>query len=246
MSELVLIGTSDHFSAGGRRQAAYLVRGPSGAALIDCGQTTLAGMAALGVSRDEIDAIAVSHFHADHFGGIPSFLLATLYEDQRRKPLLVAGPAGVEERVRRAARANGHPLEDHHFRYPLRFLELRAGAPAEEIGPVSVRVFETNHSPESCPHGMLIDADARRLAYSGDTGWFDALPGIVAGAELFLCDCTQLRPDYPYHLSLEELSERRSRFDCGQLVLTHLGAEMRARGGAPGFSIADDGLVFKF
>ena len=245
MSELVLIGTSDHFSSGARRQSAYLLRAASGTALIDCGQTTLHGMAALGISRDEVDAIAVSHFHADHFGGVPSFLLATLYEDARRKPLLIAGPPGVEERIRRAARAGGHPLEDHHFRYALRFIELRAGTRATEIGPVKIQAFETRHSPESCPHGMLIDCGARRIAYSGDTGWFDALPEIVAGSEVFLCDCTQVRPDYPLHLSLHELSERRSRFDCGQFVLTHLGREMRELGGADGFAIADDGLAFK-
>ena len=245
MSELVLIGTSDHFSSGARRQSAYLLRAPSGTALIDCGQTTLHGMEALGISRDEVDAIAVSHFHADHFGGIPSFLLATLYEDERKKPLLIAGPTGVEERIRRAARANGHPLEEHRFRYALRFLELRAGTAPEEIGPLSLQVFETKHSADSCPHGMLIDCGARRIAYSGDTGWFDALPEIVAGAELFLCDCTQLRPDYPFHLSLDELAEKRARFDCGQFVLTHLGREMREISGAEGFSIADDGLAFK-
>lgn len=245
MSELVLIGTSDHFSSGGRRQSAYLLRAPSGTALLDCGQTTLHGLETLGISRDEIDAIAISHFHADHFGGIPSFLLATLYEYERKKPLLIAGPSGIEERVRRAARANGHPLEEHRFPYPLRFVELRAGMAPQPIGPVGVQVFETNHSPDSCPHGMLLDCGARRIAYSGDTGWFDALPEIVAGADLFLCDCTQVRPNYPLHLSLDELVEKRARFDCGQLVLTHLGREMRELGSAEGFAVADDGLAFK-
>ena len=79
MSELVLIGTSDHFSSGARRQSAYLLRAPSGTALIDCGQTTLHGLETLGIPLHEVDAIAVSHFHAHHFGGIPSLLRATPY-----------------------------------------------------------------------------------------------------------------------------------------------------------------------
>lgn len=244
MSELLLIGTSDAFGAGGRRQSAYLVRSAAGSLLMDCGQTTLSGLSALGVARDEVDAIAVSHFHADHFGGIPLFLLATLYEDQRRRPLVVAGPRGVEARVRHAAQALGHPLEPHHFPYPLRFIELAAGA-TQDLGVARVRTFETHHSPDACPHGMVVETGAERIAYSGDTGWFDALPKLVAGAELFLCECTQVARDYAYHLSLEELSEKRAQFDCGQLVLTHLGSEMRERGGAEGFAIADDGLAFK-
>jgi ribonuclease BN (tRNA processing enzyme) len=246
MSELLMVGTSDHFSSGGRRQAAYLLRAPSGTVLIDCGLTTLVGLAALGVARSEVDAIVLSHFHGDHFGGVPSFLLGTLdFEDRRRTLLTIAGPPGVEARVRAAARALGHALENHRFAFPLRFLELSAGAPAREIGPVRVSLFEANHAPDSCPHGMLLDDGARRLAYSGDTGWFDALPERVAGADLFLCDCTHVRPEYAYHLSLEELAARRAQFDCGQIVLTHLGREMRARRSAEGFSLADDGLAYK-
>ena len=70
--------------------------------------TTGTGLADLGIARAEIDAIVVSHFHADHFGGIPLILLAALYEDQRREPLRIAGPPGVEQRVRALARAINH------------------------------------------------------------------------------------------------------------------------------------------
>jgi ribonuclease BN (tRNA processing enzyme) len=236
-----MVGTSDHFSSGGRRQSAYLLRGASGTTLIDCGQTTLAGLAALAVPRNEIDAIVVSHFHADHFGGVPSFLLASLdFEDRRRRPLVIAGPAGVEERVRAAARATGHPLDNYRFAFPLRFVELHAGARAEQVGPARIAFFEAHHSPDSCPHGMRIVDDRVQLAYSGDTGWFDALPRHVAGSDIFLCDCTHVRPEYAYHLSLEELTQHRARFDCGQLVLTHLGRDMREHGPADAERSDDD------
>jgi len=108
-----------------------------------------------------------------------------------------------------------------------------------------VELFEVNHAPESCPHGMRIDDGARRVAYSGDTGWFEGLPRAVSGADLFLCDCTHVRPEYAYHLSLEELSAKRAQLDVGQIVLTHLGRDMREHGPAEGFSIADDGLTYK-
>ncbi len=178
-----MIGTSDAFGAGGRRQSAYLLRSASGSLLMDCGQTTLSGLATLGVPRDEVDAIAVSHFHADHFGGIPLFLLATLYQDRRSRPLVIAGPRGIEARVRLAAQALGHPLEPHRFPYALRFVELAPG-PHTDLGVARVRVFETHHSPEACPHGLVVESGAQRVAYSGDTGWFDGLPKQVVGADL--------------------------------------------------------------
>lgn len=242
--EVVLVGTSDAFGAGGRRQSAYLLRAPGGSVLVDCGQTTLTGLSALGVSRDEIDGILLSHFHADHFGGIPLLLLAALYQDRRRRPLRIAGPVGVEQRIRAAARALGHPIEDLELGFPLLFQELHAGRELE-VGPVRAGAFPTHHSPDSCPHGLRIRAGGRCIAYSGDTGWFDDLPSQVNGSDLFLCECTFLDRSFEYHLSLEEMRVRAGDFDCGRLLLTHLGAEMRSLADSGGFDLADDGDVLK-
>ena len=242
--EVVLIGTSDAFGAGGRRQSAYLLRAPTGSILVDCGQTTLTGLSAVGIPRDEIDAILVSHFHADHFGGIPLLLLAALYQDGRRHPLRIAGPPGVESRIREASRALGHPLDELRLGFPLHFQELAPSAETE-VGPVRVGAFPTHHSPDSCPHGLRIQAAGRRIAYSGDTGWFDELPAQVGGSDLFLCECTFVDRSFEYHLSLEELGARAPDFDCGRLLLTHLGAEMRSLEDPVGFDLADDGDVVK-
>jgi ribonuclease BN (tRNA processing enzyme) len=244
MSELIFIGTSDAFGAGGRRQSAYLVRGPSGGLLLDCGQTTCTGLEALGIDRGEVDTIAVSHFHGDHFGGIPMFLLASQYADARRTPIRIVGPPTTEARVRAAAEALGHPIEDKAWSYPIQFVELPTGQEVE-VGPATLRTFATHHQQDACPHGIVVDTGEHRITYSGDTGWFDTLPEQVNGSDLFLCECTQKTRGYEFHLSLEELEDKRSSFDCGRWILTHLGAEMRAMGDAGPFELADDGLVIK-
>jgi ribonuclease BN (tRNA processing enzyme) len=244
MSELVFVGTSDAFGAGGRRQSAMLLRARQGAALLDCGTTTCTGLSALGISRSEIDAIVVSHFHADHFGGIPTFVLAAIYEDRRRQLLRIAGPRGVESRVRAAAAALGHSFEDRQFPFPLSFHELPPGAD-HEVGPICLRTFETKHQLDSSPHGLSVQVGPKRMAFSGDTGWFDGLPVQVRGADLFVCECTLLTPQFEYHLSLEELTQQRGTFDCGRMILTHLGESMASRRGSCGFETADDGLVIK-
>ena len=99
MSEVVFIGTSDAFGAGGRRQSAVFARGERGGMLLDCGATTNTGLRQLGIERDEVDVILVSHFHGDHFGGIPAFLYASLYTDHRTHPLEIVGPPEIEARV---------------------------------------------------------------------------------------------------------------------------------------------------
>ncbi len=244
MSEIVFVGTSDAFGAGGRRQSALLIRSGGGGLLVDCGTTTGSGLADLRIERDEIDAVVVSHFHADHFGGIPLLLLAALYEDARRRPLQIAGPPGVEARVRRLAKAMGHGIEDRDWTFPIEFHELPAGRELA-LGPTRVVSFETHHQPDSHPHGLVIRSGRERIAYSGDTGWFDALPAQVGAADLFVCECTYHDFDFEYHLNHEELSARREAFECGRIVLTHLGAEMADRRGRCGFETADDGLAIK-
>jgi ribonuclease BN (tRNA processing enzyme) len=244
MTEIVFVGTGDAFGAGGRRQSAILLRASNGTVLLDCGMTTNAGLGALGIPRDELDAIVISHFHGDHFGGIPPLLLACLYVDRRRRPLLVAGPPGVEARVRGAADALGFPLAGRDWSFAVEFQELWAGK-VERVGPVLASTFETHHQPDVCPHGIAVSADERRVVFSGDTGWFDALPRCVGAADLFVCECTNVSPIFEYHLSLEELAEHRDDFDCTRLVATHLGAEMAKRRGACEIETADDGMVIR-
>jgi ribonuclease BN (tRNA processing enzyme) len=241
VDEVIFIGTSDAFGAGGRRQSAILARGPRGTLLMDCGATTNSGLAQLGIARGEIETLLISHFHGDHFGGIPLFLLAAVYEDRRREPLTIAGPPGIEARVRALGQALGHGLDAHALTFPLSFHEVSAGS-AQEIGPARVHAFETQHQPEAHPHGYRVDLGGARIAYSGDTGWFEALPERVAGADLFICECTLFDHTLDFHLSLDEISAHRAQMDVGRLILTHLGTEMSGRRGQIEFETADDGL----
>lgn len=244
MSEVVFIGTSDAFGAGGRRQAAVLARGARGTILLDCGATTGSGLQELGIPRDEIDTILVSHFHGDHFAGIPLLLLAALYQDERRHPLRIAGPPEIELRVRALARAMGHPLEDRQWSFPIEFSEVSAGQ-EREVGPARIRAFDTQHQLEAHPQGYRVDIGSEIIAYSGDTGWFDDLPRLSAGADLFICECTLHRQVLDFHLNLETIEAHVQDFDCGRLLLTHLGEEMAERRGQCSIDTADDGLVIK-
>jgi ribonuclease BN (tRNA processing enzyme) len=242
--KVVFVGTSDAFGAGGRRQSAIHVETSSGVVLLDCAPTTATGLGALGLERDAVDAIALSHFHADHFAGVPQLLLAATYEDGRRRPLTIAGPPGVEARVRAAAEAMGHGLAGRALPFPLRFVELAAGATAD-LGVARITSFATRHQPDSCPHGLRVEAGGRTLAYTGDTGWFDELPERLRGADLAVCECTFLEPTLDFHLDYATLARRAAEFACGRLVLTHLGPAMSERRGRLALETADDGLALR-
>ena len=244
MSEIVFIGTSDAFGAGGRRQSAVFARGDRGGMLFDCGATTNTGLAQLGISRNEIDVILISHFHGDHFAGIPSLLYASLYTDARRHLIEIVGPPEIESRVHALAHAMGHPLENPDWTFPIHFREIHAEE-ALSAGPAEIQAFATEHQPESNPHGYRIQLGREQIAYSGDTGWFDDLPRQIAGSDLFICECTLHNTRLDFHLSLRELREHRDDLDCGRLILTHLGHEMAKQRGKIEIETADDGLAVK-
>jgi ribonuclease BN (tRNA processing enzyme) len=244
LTEVVFVGTSDAFGAGGRRQSAVFARGERGGMLFDCGATTNTGLFQLGISRNEIDVILISHFHGDHFGGIPSFLYAALYTDERRHAIEIVGPPEVEARIRRLAHAMGHHLNGREWTFPIHYREIHADE-SLSAGPAEIEAFATQHQPDSNPQGYRVALGQDRIAYSGDTGWFDGLPEHVAGSHLFICECTQHRALLDFHLSLDELREHRDDFDCGRLILTHLGEEMADQRGQIEIETADDGLTVK-
>ena len=244
MSELVFIGTSDAFGAGGRRQSAIFARGERGGMLFDCGATTNTGLSQLGISREEIDVILVSHFHGDHFGGIPAFLYASFYTDARKRPIEIVGPPEIESRVHQLAEAMGHHLRDREWPFAINFREIR---PDETLsaGPAQIQAFATQHQPEAHPQGYRTRLGREQITYSGDTGWFADLPGQIAGSDLFICECTLHQAGLDFHLSLEELREHRDDLDCGRLILTHLGEDMASQRGKLEIETADDGLAIK-
>ena len=55
--------------------------------LIDCGASSLPAMKRLGIAREPVDLILITHFHGDHFGGLPFFLLDAQFS-RRSRPLI--------------------------------------------------------------------------------------------------------------------------------------------------------------
>ncbi|HLZ48431.1 MAG TPA: MBL fold metallo-hydrolase, partial [Candidatus Limnocylindria bacterium] len=128
MSALSLrfIGSGDAFGSGGRFQACILLSSDAGTVLLDCGASSLIALKQASVDPNTIDAIVVSHFHGDHFGGIPFFVIDGTIA-KRDRPLVVAGPAGIERRVRAAADALFPGSADAPRSFGPTYIELAAG-----------------------------------------------------------------------------------------------------------------------
>src|SRR5215470_11515880 len=91
------VGSGDAFGSGGRFNTCIHVVSSGMNFLIDCGATSLVAMNRLGIDRNAIDLIILTHYHADHCGGVPFFVLDAQFVARRTHPLTIAGPPPVEE-----------------------------------------------------------------------------------------------------------------------------------------------------
>ena len=95
------LGSGDAFGSGGRFQTCIQLQTGASHLLVDCGASSLIAMRRFGVDPQAIDTVLLSHLHGDHFGGVPFLILDGQFR-RRTRPLTVAGPPGVEARVRQA------------------------------------------------------------------------------------------------------------------------------------------------
>jgi ribonuclease BN (tRNA processing enzyme) len=235
------VGTGDAFGTGGRLQACISVRWPAGHVLLDCGATSLVGLKRLGVDPGSVDAVLVSHLHGDHFGGLP-FLILDQQFARRERPLLVAGPAGLGDRLHAAMEVLFPGSSGVRRRFPI---EVQEFAPATEsyVGPATVTPYPVEHASGAPALGLRLTCDDRVIAYSGDTAWTDTLVDVARDADVFVCEAYSVERVIRYHLDFATLRANRARLSCRRLVLTHLGPEALARRAELDAEVAEDGLV---
>ena len=83
----------------------------------------------------------------------------------------------------------------------------------------------------------------KSIAFSGDSGWTEQMVPFVAGADLFLCECTYFEStQLDFHMNYPLLDANHERFEVGRMVLTHVGREVLERGDDVKLEMAHDGM----
>jgi ribonuclease BN (tRNA processing enzyme) len=239
---VTFVGCGDAFGSGGRLNTCFHVRAAHTAFLIDCGASSLIGMNRLGIDRDAVDTILVTHFHADHFGGVPFFMLDAQFKTKRARPLTIAGPPGLRgwyERAMETAFAGSYKKQ----KFELNLVELE---PAERrsLGDITVWPARVRHAPTEGPFfAYRIEVDGKTIAFSGDTEWVENLVEIGREADLLISECYSFDKKVPFHIDYATLTENLPRIRPKRLILTHLSADALARVDASRWEIAEDGMT---
>jgi ribonuclease BN (tRNA processing enzyme) len=214
---LTVVGCSGSFPGPDSAASCYLLEAEGFRLVIDFGNGSLGSLQKY-TGLFDVDAVCLSHLHADHCVDLYSYSVARTYSPGGAQPAIpVYGPAGAAERI---SSIHG-PGGDENVTQRFTFETLAPGSRA--IGPFDVRFVHTNHPVET--FAFRFSYGGRSLVYSGDTGETEALPELAAGADVFLSEAAFLEgPNLPpdLHLTARQAAAYASQAGVGRLVLTHL------------------------
>ncbi len=164
-----------------------------------------------------VDAVLLSHLHADHCLDLCGYYVMRKYHPLGHQPRIpVLGPAGTADRMARAYDLPTEPGMTEEF-------DFREWSGPVRIGPFAVEPIEVDHPVLA--YGLRIAADGAVLGYSGDTGPCEGLDRVAAGTDLMLAEASFRvgDPNPPrLHLTGADCGEMAARTGVRRLVLTHV------------------------
>lgn len=226
--KLTIVGSSGSFGAPGNACSCYLVEHDGFRMVLDFGNGALAELQRYG-SLYTIDAVVLSHLHADHCVDMCGYYVALRYApeggDQPRGLVPVWGPAGTRQRI-----ADAYDTDPGDCDAVFSFHDLLAGAPEDalshtfEVGPFTVTAARVDHPVEA--YALRVEAGGSALVYSGDTGPCEALDRLAADCDLLLAEASFQEPRddgvLGVHLNGRQAGESAAAARAGRLVLTHI------------------------
>ena len=215
---LTVVGCAGSFPGPDSPASCYLLEADGFRVVIDFGNGSLGALQKY-TGLFDIDAVCLSHLHADHCVDLYSYSVARSYSPAGVQPAIpVYGPAGSAERM---SLIHGPDGDDGLMRQRFTFETLGPGRMT--IGPFDVQLAHMNHPVET--FGFRLSHGGRSLVYTGDTGETEAVPELAAGVDVFLSEAAFLEgPNLPpnLHLTARQAASYARRADVGELVLTHL------------------------
>ena len=204
--KLTLLGIWGPFPRPNGGCSSYLVEDGDTRILLDCGSGSLSRLRTLIPDPLRLDAIVLSHMHADHCGEIDLYRYMLEF-GQMKAPLSVFSP------------------ETDRLRYPVFETVKTYDGMQAEVGSMILKFSAMQHAVPTM--GVRVtDADGNSLFYTGDTGWFDGLVDAARDADLLLADACLRDESNPKalknHMTVAQVLALRQQANCGDAILTHL------------------------
>lgn len=129
--------------------------------LLDCGYSVPQSLWKYSEDPNLLDAIYITHFHADHYFGMPA-VLARMWEGERTKPLTIIGQDDIEDRIKQIVNT-GYNGFFNKFKFTIDFLKLNDNTKFNEM---KMSFAPTQHSVKNM--AIRIDSESGSVCFSGD------------------------------------------------------------------------------
>jgi ribonuclease BN (tRNA processing enzyme) len=236
--QITVLGKSPAWQDAAGACSGYLVQDEGFTLLLDCGTGVFSKLRRV-CDYVDVDAVLVSHLHADHFLDLVPFSFALTYAP-RQQPVPVAGwpgtshpsrpdlyaPHGAAEVFRRVVGSFGsEDLIENAFALH------EYGAPDQLVlGPLQIRFCEVPHY--TVTHAVELSVNGGgRLTFSADCRPNEELVRFAHQTDVLLIEATLPRPERDGlrgHLTPREAGEHGKRAGARRLVLTHFSDELDA------------------
>ena len=234
---ITVLGKSPSWQDAAGACSGYLVQEQDFTLLLDCGNGVFSKLRRV-CDYVDVDAVLISHMHADHFLDLVPFSYALCYAP-RQQPVPVAGfpgtdrpahpdlyvPSGGTDMFRQIVGAWGpDDLIDRAF-------ELHEYEAADElaIGPLRVRFCEVPHFTTT--FAVELSSNGSRFTFSADCSPNDALVRFAQDTDVLLIEATLPRPERTGirgHLTPGEAGDHGRKASARKLILTHYSDELDA------------------
>ena len=258
-----MLGKSPAWQDAGGACSGYLVEADGTRLLLDCGSGVFGKLRAV-IDYAEVDAVVISHLHADHILDLVPFASGLIFAprhqpvpvdghpgtDDPPRPRLLAPPGGRAV-FRRLCEAAG--MTENHIEEAFALEEY------DPERPVRIGALEVSFQP--VPHfvptqAVAVAGDGQRITYSADSSPSEDLCAFARDTDLLLIEATLPRPEREGprgHLTPGEAGEHGRRAGARRLVLTHISDELDAdwarreaeRGFGGPVEIAHEGAVYR-
>lgn len=218
--ELLFLGTGNAFSMSGRYWASILVNDHI---LLDAPPVVVPHMKQLGRQLSKLEYIFLTHFHADHYFGLPFILLDYAYLTPMAHPLNIIGPTGVKDLITQLTKLGftGVP-EKLNGRVELNFFEINSSGDYTVAGLDFSAVPMCHGDVEA--YGYKFDVNGKKLGYTGDTGPCQGLIELGKDLDILIIEFSNPHDDVPGHMSIEKLQALREQLSPElKIILNHVG-----------------------
>lgn len=233
--KVIILGSGTYQPELDRHPSSYLVKINKQNLIFDFGRGALDNLLKLGISYAEIDAIFITHAHADHSSELAPFLHIAVAEPQtakhskktlavageyRKKDLTIYGPRGIKKTVQHLLEAFN--IAYHKPEYKVIVKELKNNDLVKGKS-WQVRSYKVIHNQDINCLAYRIKSKNKILTYSGDTTECQGLPQACENADLAIIEASwPSKFRAKTHLSAKTAGKVVQKARVKKLVLTHI------------------------